>query len=121
MTYDPGLERELGELGIRRPGKPMMLPGEESRDLGAVCIDCGSPRVEYLTTASAKPPLPPPGRQSALFRKGAYCYRHLVAECRRTYMIPFPIEQGLLDRLKDELGLDRNRAATWNLFGRGER
>ncbi len=113
MTYDPGLERELRELGIR-PGRPLMLPGEESRDLGVKCIECTSRQVEYTTTASMAAP-----NGIAVFRRGAYCYRHLVAECRRTSMIPFPIEQGLMDRLKDELGVPRERPATWLFRQRG--
>ena len=96
---DKGLERELKQLGLHPPG-PFMLPQDEARDMGATCHDCGSRQVVYLI---AKP-------LAGLFPAGAYCYDCLVKRCRASRIIPYPIEAGLLARIKESLGLPPDAA-----------
>jgi len=90
---DKGLARELDQLGIN-PARPLMLPQDESRDLGATCRVCGTRRVVYTITG-----------KGTLFPAGGYCYDHLVKQCRISACIPYPIDQALLDRVKASLGL----------------
>lgn len=92
---DKGLARELDQLGIKRPTRPLMLPQDESRDLGATCRVCGTRRVVYTITKALGP----------AFLAGGYCYDHLVKQCQISGCIPYPIDQALLDRVKASLGL----------------
>jgi len=101
QKYDKGIDRALDDLGIHRPGH-IMLPQDEARDMGATCRVCGSRLVVYVTTVAQ-----PGGR----FPAGGYCYDHLVKQCRIAACIPFPVEQDLLDRVKQSLGIPVNQAA----------
>ena len=90
---DKGLEHELRALGLDAPDLPFVLPGEDARQMGARCHDCGSAAVVYLINA------PMPGA----FERGAYCYRHLLERCRRSGQCPYPIPTDLLDRLQADI------------------
>ena len=91
---DKGAERELRELGLHPP-VPFMLDQEPARDMGIKCLDCWSPKVVYFISK-------PLGKA---FEPGGYCYRHLLDRCRRSAMIPYPIELELLNKLKLDLGM----------------
>jgi len=71
------------------------LGGEDTRQFGFKCRDCGSRKVVYFISF-------PIGE---LFPPGAYCYKCLVKRCRVSRMIPFPIEEKLLNALKLDLGI----------------
>ncbi|OGO29967.1 MAG: hypothetical protein A2Z29_04685 [Chloroflexi bacterium RBG_16_56_11] len=98
MEIDKGLKRELEQAGLPSAGaKPFMLPSETARDLGVKCLDCSSPKVVYFITAPC-----------VFFPPGAFCYQHLLARCRRARMVPYPIEEPLLDRLRADLGFKKS-------------
>ena len=67
-----------------------------AKDIGLVCLDCGSKDIVYAI-AVPRPPVWP---------AGAYCYRHLLERCRRSNQIPVPIPADLLDKLRHDLELD---------------
>lgn len=91
---DKGLSKELADLGLVHAGHmPFMVPGNDARNLGARCRDCGSRKVVYLISK----PL------GDLFPLGSYCYRCLLARCRVSKIIPYPIEEWLLDQLQADL------------------
>ena len=109
---DRKLEEELRSLGLHPP-RPFMLSQESARDLGATCRDCGSKKVVYTITKPLK---------AGKFDAGSYCYRCLLKRCSYARLIPYPIELGLLNRLKEDLGIPLEQAPTAKFsFTRGKK
>ena len=73
---------------------PRIQLGEDSRQFGLKCRECDRRNVVYFISF----PL-------SAFAPGAYCYKCLLKRCRLSRMIPFPIDQWLLDKLKLDMGL----------------
>lgn len=94
MIEDKGLNRELKELGISGK-KHFMLTQDAARDMGVKCHDCWTGKVVYFISK-------PMGK---VFEPGGYCYRCLVKRVKASRMIPYPIEENLLNSLKLELGI----------------
>lgn len=93
----PLIEKEMAEQygqALRDAKKPFMLGEEVARQLMVKCIECGSPKVVYAITKTVDgwPP-------------GAYCYKCLLAMCKKTRQIPFPMPEVLLDNIKKSLGV----------------
>jgi len=94
----------IKELGLKDKDKARLrdkgiwLPGEDARQLGLKCRDCGSKKVVYYISIPF----------GTLFPEGAYCYKCLLKRCQAAMMIPFPIEENLLNNLKVGMGLRIN-------------
>ncbi|MBU0598701.1 hypothetical protein KKF61_07015 [Patescibacteria group bacterium] len=71
-----------------------MIDLADSRQFGLHCKECGSRKVVYFISF----PLD-------AFEPGAYCYTCLLQRCRQSRMIPFPIDETLLNSLKRDMGL----------------
>lgn len=71
----------------------IILDGEDSRQIGFKCRDCGSRWVVYSITAE-KPPAWP---------AGAYCYPCLLKRCVKANQIPVPMPEQIFDLLKEDI------------------
>lgn len=89
-THAIQLAAEAGYLTPR-----IQLSGEEARQFGLKCLDCGSAKTAYFISFPLGTVFPP----------GAYCYKCLLNRCRRSRMIPFPIPATLLNSIKQDMGL----------------
>lgn len=69
------------------------------KNIGVKCTSCGSALVIYYIS-----------NPSSNFPAGAYCYKCLLAACRRSHQLPYPIETGLLDKLRVDLGIDPHKS-----------
>ena len=94
ILQDLGLD-DKDQARLTRPGKGIILPGEDARQLGAKCHDCGSRNVVYYISNPLGQILP----------AGAYCYTDLLRRCKAFKLVPYPIPQDLLDNLKRDMGL----------------
>ena len=87
-SIHPGTEVPKIQLGM-----------DEPRQAGLRCGRCGSRHPVYFISF-------PIGFDT--FPPGAYCYPCLIRRCRQSRMIPFPIDQVLLDKIKLDMGLSVN-------------
>lgn len=84
---------------------------EEARQFGLKCLDCGTKKVIYFISK-------PFGQ---VYPAGAYCYKCLLTRAknsRRVYggfIIPFPIAEDTLNKLKCDLGLKINSPPFYKL------
>jgi len=83
------------EIGLDTSAPAIMLPGDYTRPLGMRCVGCNSPATVYYIEN-------PMGRA---FRKGSLCYPCLLKGVKASKMIPFPIEENLLNKLKHDAGI----------------
>lgn len=99
---DKNLPDILKDLGVseaeleRLKKKGIFLPGEDARQLGVKCIFCGRRDVVYYIS----------NPMGDIFPPGAYCYICLLERCKISRIIPFPIPEVLLDKLKLDMGLE---------------
>jgi len=96
IRLNSGGTMETDPRQIRR----IVLPTELASQAGLKCCDCGSPRVVYFISFPI----------GILWLPGAYCYACMVKRVKSSRMIPFPIDDTLLNRLKLELGVPINAA-----------
>ena len=71
-----------------------MIDGDDARQFGLKCIGCGSPKTIYFISFAL-----------TAFPVGAYCYDCLLKRCLASRMIPYPIDEQILNRLKIAMGV----------------